>query len=176
MRCIKRISLFCKRMSNEFKRVKTHLAVLTGLLFVVLGIFTWSFSNDTHKIITLFSFPKYAMPIAVMYILWSIVYFMVGYSMVGLVTSCEKYKRIYAQKISLIIFMSLFFTYLSYLIFFSAFSPFITFLMLLVSALFCLFAFVECKKISCLWTLILLLYFIWLVYNMLIPLGFFIIN
>ena len=176
MRCIKRISSCFRRMSNEHRRVKMHYALIVGLLFVALAIFTWSFGGETHRILTLYIFPKYSLPLPVMYVLWSLFYFMLGYIVVGLMCVCESYKRLASQKIALIMIMSAMFSYVSYLLFFSAVSSFMAFVLMLISTVFCVFAFVESKRLFCFWSVLIFVYLVWTIYNALIPLGFVIIN
>ena len=176
MKCTKRLSRALNRCGKEFKKIKLKLALLFGLLFFLLGVFTWSFGGETHRILTLYDFPRMAMPVVFMYVFWSIVYIIMGTAVFGIVSCSESYNKAFCQKISFYLTMSLLFTNVAYLLFFSAIAPFMAFVIYLISAMFCFFALIISKRFYILWTIILALYFAWLVYSMLIPLGFLIIN
>ncbi len=176
MKCIRRIKSFCNRCSNECKRINIKVGLLVGALLALIAIFVWSFGNNTHKILAIYTFPKFALPLMFMYIIWAMIYFMLGITVFAVLFNCESYKRYFSQKIAFLLIMSVLFSYFSYLLFFSANAPLLTFIMYLITIVFAILSFVECKKIYILWSIVVMLYIFWLIYNAIISLSFLIIN
>lgn len=176
MKCIKTIKNYLKRCSNEFKRTQFKLGLVVGAIFLLIAIFVWSFGKNSHKILSIYLFPKFALPLMIMYILWSLMYIMIGFFVFSVTYNCESYKKHISQKIIFLICMSVLFSFFSYLLFFSANAPFLTFLMFLVAIIFTTVAFMESKKVFSLWTTMIFAYLLWLVYNSILCLSFLIIN
>ncbi|MBQ3589473.1 MAG: tryptophan-rich sensory protein [Clostridia bacterium] len=176
MKCIKTIKNYLKRCSNECRRTQFKLGLLVGAIFLLIAIFVWSFGKNSHRILSIYLFPKFAMPLMIMYVLWSLIYIIIGFSVFSMMFNCESYKKHISQKIIFLICMSVLFSFFSYLLFFSANAPLMTFLMYLVAIVFVALAFVESRKVFTLWTMMIFMYFLWLVYNSIVCLSFLIIN
>ena len=176
MKCLKGIKIILRRCSNEIRKVNFKLAIILSAIFLLIGIFVWSFGRDVHKFISIFIFPKFAMPLIIMYLLWAISYIIMGITIYAIMFTCESYKKPIAQKITFLLCMSIMFSYFAYLLFFSANAPAMSCIMLFISFLFTIISFIESKKIYIVWSFLIFTYSVWLFYNMIIPLSFLIIN
>ena len=113
MKCFKIVKNYFKRCLNEYKRTSFKLGMLVGFIFLLIGIFVWSFGKQSHKILSVYLFPKFALPLIIMYFIWAIIYLCVGFAVFSVLFNCEIYKKYFAQKISFLLCMSILFSYFS---------------------------------------------------------------
>ena len=176
MKLIKRISCYFDRISYEIRIIRRkHTLIFMGI-FLLLGIFSWILGGKTDRVMLLYSFPRAAIGIGFMFILWGFSFMFCGCIFAGIAFSCERYRRHISQKICLYIILMQLFTLIAYPLFFGAIAPFIAFLSLIISIFFCIMAILSSIKFFTLWTVFLSVHILWLFYNAYICLAFIFIN
>ena len=176
MKLIKRISCFFDRISHEIRMIKIKYMLIFALIFLILGIASWIIGGGVNRVMLLYTFPRSAIHIGFMFILWGLSFLLCGTIFAGVLFGCEKYKRQKAYKIGLYIALMQIFTLIIYPLFFGAIAPFIALLSILVSIFLCFLAIISAYRIYSMWTICLGLHFLWLLYNGYICLAFILIN
>ncbi len=167
---------FINRLTYDIRKIRFKPAIIVAFAFFVLGALTWIFGGSAHRVLIIYVFPKSAMPLGIMYILWGLSFLACGFVLGAILFSCDKYRRQYAYKICVTIVVMQFFTYIAYPLFFGANSPFVTFLTFLISLIFCFFATILSLRIYNCFSLYLIVHFVWLSYNAYVALAFSMIN
>ena len=176
MKLFKRISCYFDRIYYEIRTIKRkHTLIFMGI-FLLLGIFSWILGGKTDRITLLYSFPRAAIGIGFMFILWGISFIFCGCIFAGIAFSCERYRRHIAYKSCLYIILMQLFVLTAYPLFFGAIAPFIMLLALIVAIFFCFMAILSSYRWFSLWTVLLTLHLMWLLYNAYICLAFVLIN
>ncbi len=173
---MKKILCFFDRITYEIRKIKFKCILIFSLLFFILGIISWIASGETNKMIILYIYPKAALNLGFMYMLWGISFLFCGGTLGGVLFGCEKFRRHKVYKIILYIIIMQLFSYVIHALFFRATAPFVALLSILIAILFCLLAIFDCFKIYSLWTICLCLHLLWLFYNFYICLAFIFLN
>ena len=176
MRSLNRCFGFFNRISCDFRKIKTKSALIVSVIYFVLGLLIWIFGGSVHRVLLIYVFPKSAIPLGIMYILWGISFLICGFILGALLFNYDKYKKQYSYKISALLVIMQLFTFIAYPLFFGANSPFVSFLSYVIALIFCFFAISFSIKIYSLWSICLILHFVWLLYNAYIALAFSMIN
>ena len=176
MKCINRYNSFLNRIKNDFRKIKYKPALIVSLICFVLGLITWIFGGSAHRVLIIYAFPKSAMPLAIMYILWGFSYLACGFVLGALLFNCDIYRRQNNYKICVTIVMMQLFTLVAYPLFFGANSPFVSFLSFIISLVLCFFAISLIIKMKNCLSLFMIIHFVWLSYNAYITLAFSMIN
>ena len=145
-------------------------------IFLSIGIFCWIMGGKVDRITFFFMYPRCAIPVGFMFVLWGISFILCGAVFYGVLFGCERFRRSKMYKSALLIVLMQIFTYITYPLFFRAAAPFIAFLAFLIAEIFCFFAIRDCLKNYSLWSIILIVHFLWLIYNGYCALAFSIIN
>lgn len=170
------INRFFDRICHEIRIIPLKKLLISGGVFLGLGILSWLIGGKIDKVSVFYLFPRSAIPIGFMFILWGIFFFIYGITFGGVILGCEKYKRHRALKISIYMLLSYIFVFCLYPIFFGAMSFFGAFIVILLAEAFCLLAILSSFKLYSLWTLSLSFWFLWLTYNGYVSLAFTFIN
>lgn len=173
---IERIYCSFDRITIEIKRINLKKLIFFGTSFLALGILLWISAGRISPIIYIYKFPSCAVSIPMMYALWVLSYFFCGAIFGGMLFGCERYRRHKTYKSLFFILLMQMCTYLIHPLFFKATAPLITFIIIVIAEVFCLFAIISSSKIYTMWTVLLSIHFIWLLYNSYISLAFAIIN
>ena len=150
--------------------------IIFAIMFLLLGIMSWIIGGKTNRVVLLYSFPRCAIGISFAFIFWGISFALCGCIFCGILYGCERYKRRISYKICLYISLMQIFILTTYPLFFGACAPFIAFLAFLISIFFCILAISSAFKHFSLWTVILSMHLLWLVYNSYVCLAFIFIN
>lgn len=172
----KKISNFVDGISHDIRLLKLKKSIIFSVIFLVLGMLSWLVGGRTDKVTIFYIFPRLALPTGVALFMWAISFAFCGFVFSAIVFGCEKYKRHSAQKIGILLSIMFLFTLCVYPLFFGALSPILTFFALLLSLLFCFFAIVSSMKLYSLWTILLGIHFLWLVYNTFLSIAFAFVN
>lgn len=164
------------RVTVEIRKINFKKLLFFGGIFFIIGIICWIAAGRISPIIYIYKFPSCAMPIPIMYALWAVFFFFVGAIFGGIYCGCEKFRRHKTYKCLFFIFLMQICVYLIHPLFFKATAPLLTFVVIVIAEMFCLFAIISCSQIYTLWTVLLSINLIWLVYNSYISLTFIIIN
>ncbi len=154
--------------------IKKNLAC--GFIFLAIGILMWIFCADYGGVAYFWTFPRCAMPVFLMYLLWAISYFLVGALISACICGIERFRRHLIYKDILMLIIMQIFSYICYPLFFSACAPFLSFLALILASISCALALVSMAKYFSLWTIALGMHFMWLIYNAYVSISFSIIN
>lgn len=176
MKFLKKISYFFDRISHEVRMIKLKHILISSGIFLILGILSWIIGGGTNRVVLLYDFPRSAISIGFMFILWGISFLFSGAILAGILCGCENYKKHRAYKIALYIILMQIFTLMAYPLFFGAIAPVITLLANITAMFFCLLAVMSSIRLYSLWTVCLCLHFLWLFYNAYICLAFIFIN
>ena len=176
MKIVKCINSFFDRITHEIRLIKLKLAGITALVFLILGILSWILGGRADRVAILFVFPRSALPLGWAYTIWALSFAFCGFVFAGILFGCEKYKRTLAQKSCIFIVLMFIFTLCAYPLFFGALKPLFAFIAFLLSIIFCILAILSCYRIYSLWTILLGVHFLWLLYNLIISLAFTFVN
>ncbi len=176
MKFIRKVHCYSDKISHEIRLMNVKKMLISGLIFLLIGIVSWFVGGSPDEVNIFFVFPRSALPIFYAYTIWGISFLFCGIIFGGVLFGCEKYKRGHSSKIALFICIMQLFTICVYPVFFGALSPFIAFLLLLISLLFCTLAIMSCVKLYSLWTMCLSIHFLWLLYNCYLSLAFTFVN
>ena len=176
MKLFKRINCFFDRINHDVRLFNAKKGLLFGVITLCAGIFSWLIGGRPDRITLLYSFPRCAIPIGFMYVLWALSFALFGVFLGGIIYGCEKYKRREVWKIVVFLTISYLFTLCMYPLFFRCISPFIAFLFMLIAQMFCMLAILASCRIYSLWTLCLGIHLLWLMYNGYVLLIFSLIN
>lgn len=172
----KKIGNFIEGISHDIRLLNLKKSIIFSLVFLVLGILSWVIGGRTDKVTLFYIFPRLALPTSIALFMWALSFAFCGFIFSAIVFGCEKYKRRVAQKIGILMSIMFLFTLCVYPLFFGALSPILTFFALLISLLFCFFAITSSIKLYSLWTILLGIHFLWLVYNTFLALAFAFVN
>lgn len=156
--------------------IKIKLSVIWGCVFLILGIASWFIGGSINKISLLYIFPRAAMPTAVMFFLWAIAFFSVGFIISGVMNGCEKYKRREVNKLILLLLFSYILFLCVYPTFFRALAPFVCFLILVASAFFLITSILISIRLYSFWSALIILLTVFITYNAYLSLAFAIVN
>lgn len=176
MKAIKKISCFFDRIDREIRMIKAKALIICASIFLVIGIVSWIIGGRIDRITFFFIFPRCAIKIPFMFIIWGISFAFCGAILAGILCGCEKYRKNQAYKCALFLVIMQVFIYAAYPLFFGASAPFVAFLAFLIAQIFCLLCIISCLKIYSIWTICLIIHFLWLVYNGYVALAFALIN
>ena len=176
MRCFKKLDIMLSRLFCDIRKIKFKHSLIVGAIYFIIGAIVWFFGGNFQRIMLLFIFPKSALPLFIMYILWGVSHFACGFIFGAVIFSCDKYRRQLIYRICIALVLMQTFTFISYMLFFGANAPFVAFLSFLATLFFCVVAILFCFRnfYSC--GFFLILHFLWLLYNTYITLAFSIIN
>lgn len=172
----KKICCFIDGISHDIRLLNLKKSGIFSLVFLVLGVISWIIGGRTDKVTIYYIFPRLALPIGFAFFLWAISFALCGFLFSAVLFGCEKYKRNRAQKTAVLIAIMFLFTLCIYPLFFGAMSSILTFFSLLVALLFCFFAIISSIKLYSLWTIVLGVHFLWLLYNAFLALAFAFVN
>ena len=165
MKVIKRISGFFDNISHDIRLFSLKPSLIIGAITSCLGLASWIIGGRPDKVTLFFLFPRSAISIGFMYILWLISFAFAGIIIGGMLFGCEKFKRREASKAITFIVLSFLLTLCIYPIFFKCLAPFITFVFILAALFFCFLAIMASIRIYSLWSLCLMIHLLWLFYN-----------
>lgn len=176
MRKIRRYFNFFDRLNHEIRMISVKRSIITAFIFLLPAIISWIAVGRIDKVMLLYIFPRCAMPIFLMYIFWGCFFALSGIILAGIVFGCEKFRRNRSYKSVLFIILMQFISYTVYPLFFGALSTWITFFVLLVAQFLSLCAIIASSRSYCLWTVLLTLQYLWLIYNCYVTLAFSFVN
>lgn len=176
MKILKKFNNFFERIVHEVRLFNVKPSLILASITLAMGIFSWIIGGRADRAWLLFQFPRSAISIGFMYFLWGISFAFIGFSLGGILFGCEKYKRREAVKIVIFIALSLLFTLCIYPLFFRSLAPFFTFIFILLASFFCFMAIVSSFRMYSLWTLCLIIHFVWLIYNCYVAFAIALIN
>jgi len=176
LRFLKRISCFFDKITHEIKLINLKNIIICSFGFLLLGILSWIIGGSTHRVIIIYDFPRSALKVGIMFILWGLSFLFCGAIFSGVLFGCEKFKRHKAYKIAFLIVLMHILALIVYPLFFGATAPFWTLLVLVTSILICFYTILNSYKIYSLWTILLSFHFFWLIYNAYICLAIIFIN
>ena len=176
MKLFKRISCFFDKIAHEIRMIKLKDMLIFSGIFLILGIISWIVGGRANRIVLLYDFPRSAISIGFMFVLWGASFIFCGAILSGILLGCEKYRRHRAYKIALYIIIMQIFTFMLYPLFFGAIAPFIAFLANIIALFFCMLSILSSYRLYSLWTVCLCLHFLWLFYNAYVCLAFIFIN
>lgn len=176
MKLFKKISCFFDRITHEIRMIRLKHMLIFSLVFLISGIISWIIGGGTNRVTLLYIFPRSAINIGFMFVLWCLSFMFCGIVFAGVLFGCEKYRRQRTYKIGLYIALMQIFMLIIYPLFFGATAPFIAFLAIIIASIFCLLSILASFRIYSLWTVCLCLHFLWLLYNGYICLAFIFIN
>lgn len=156
--------------------IKRKFTLIFMGVFLFLCIISWAIGGKTDRVIFMYNFPRAAINITFMFILWGLSFIFCGFIFAGITFGCQKFRRHVSYKICLYMVLMQIFTFIVYPLFFGAIAPFVTFLSLFIAIFFCFMAILSSFSYYSLWTVCLSLHLIWLVYNAYICLAFMFIN
>ena len=165
MKIINRISSIFDRISHDIRLTNIKPSLILASITLFLGIFSWIAGGRPDKVTLLYIFPRCAISLTIMYLLWAVYFICIGFTIGGITFGCEKFKKREAVKSTTLLIISFMCTLSVYALFFICLSPLITFLVLLVSAFFTFLALMTCAKIYSLWTICIVIHLIWILYN-----------
>ena len=172
MNIIKEISCYFDRVAREIKLFKRKQTIIFSVVFFTLGVFSWMIGGKTNRVVLLYSFPKCAVGISFAFILWGLSFALCGLIFGGILYGSERYRHRITYKICLYISLMEIFIYITYPLFFKACAPFLACLAYLISIFFCFLAISSAFKYYSLWTILLSLHILWLIYNAYVCLAF----
>lgn len=172
----KKIFCFINGINHDLRLLSFKKSGIFSVIFLILGIFSWIIGGRTDRVTIYYIFPRLALPLGCAFFIWALSFAMCGFIFGAVLYGCEKYKRKYAQKIAILIAIMYLFTLCVYPLFFGAMSSILTFFTLLLSTLFCFLAIASSVKIYPLWTIVLGIHFLWLLYNAFLALAFAFVN
>lgn len=172
----KRLCNFFDGISHDIRLLNIKKSAIFSLVFLLLGVFSWIIGGRTDRVTIFYIFPRLALPTGIAFFMWAISFLLCGFLFAAVLCGCEKYKRHRAQKTAILICLMFLFTLCVYPLFFGAMSPILTFFVLLIALLFCFFAIISAIKLYSLWTIMLSVHFIWLLYNAFLALAFAFVN
>lgn len=176
MKLFRKISCFFDRITREIRMIRLKHILIFSLIFLLSGIVSWIIGGGTNRVMLLYIFPRSAINIGFMYILWGVSYIFCGAILAGVLFGCEKYWKHKTYKVALYVILMQIFILIIYPLFFGATAPFLSFLAIVIASTFCLLSILVCVRIYSLWTVCLCLHFLWLLYNGYICLAFIFIN
>jgi hypothetical protein len=176
LKLFKGISCFFNRIAFEIRRIKLKACLISAAIFLGIVVITWIFGGNIHRALVFYQQPRSAMPIALMFILWAISFAFIGFVVGGIIFGCEKYKKQHIYKIFVLIVLMSLFSYIAYPLFFGGLASFLSFLSYLIACVFCVLAIIYSFKLFSLWTICLAMHLLWLIYNVVISLGFCLLN
>lgn len=176
MKKIFNISRFFHRINREIRMICLKKNIFLGAIFLVIGALIWILCADYGGVAYFWTFPQSAMPVFLMYLIWAISFFFVGMLISACLHGIEKFRRHLIYKDILLLIIMQVFSYICYPLFFGACAPFLSFLALLVASISCFIAMVSMAKFFSLWTILLSMHFLWLLYNAYVSISFSIIN
>ena len=159
MKIIKKISGFFDRIDHDIRLFNLKPSLIIGAITLAAGIISWIIGGRADRVLLLYIFPRSAISIGFMYFLWGLSFAFLGIVMGGIVFGREATKGIVFLIISFI------FTLCVNPIFFRCMAPFITFIFILASVFFCLLAIMSTIRLYSLWSICLMIHFLWLIYN-----------
>ena len=165
MKILKKIGNFFDRIEHDIRLFSIKPSLIVGLITFGLGVVSWIVGGSIDRVSLIYIFPRSAVSIGFMYFLWGISYVFIGIIIGGILFGCEKYKRREALKILVFIILSFILTLCVHPLFFKCMAPFFTFLFILVACVFCFLAISAAVRIYSMWSLCLMLHFLWLIYN-----------
>ena len=165
MKAIKKISGFFDRIEHDIRLFNLKPSLIIGAVTLSIGIISWILGGRADKVMLFFLFPRSAISIGFMYFLWGISFAFIGLTIGGIIFGCEKYKKRESSKIVTFIIVSFIFTLCVYPTFFRGLAPFITFIFITISVFFCLLAIIASVRLYSLWSICLIIHFLWLIYN-----------
>ena len=176
MKVTKRINCFFDRVVHEVRIINLKKMIISGSIFLALGILSWIIGGKTDKLTIFFLFPRSAIPLGFMFVFWGIYFVVFGFIFSGVLLGCEKYKRQRAIKIGIYMCLSYLFTFCIYPAFFGGLSFLGAFVVILIAEFFCLLALHNAIKLYSFWSICLSICFLWLMYNGYVALSFSFIN
>ena len=176
MKKISICSRFILRINKEIKILCAKKALICGLIFLFIGIINWILCSNRVRVAFFWEIPKCAMPIFLLYLIWAVSYFLLGVMISACFNGIERFRRNLIYKDILILVIMQVFTYISYALFLGASAPFLAFLSLFIASFACFIEIICLGKYFSLWTIFLVIHFLWLLYNAYICLAFAIIN
>ena len=176
MNIFKKIFHYFDNISHEIKLINLKACAICSIVSFILGIISWIIGGSTGNVLVFYVFPHCTLPLTLAYMLWGIAFLFCGFIFGGILFGCEKFRRQQALKVCLFILIMQIFTFCIYPAFFGALSPFITLILILLAIIFCLFSIIAAYKMFSLWTICLIFYLLWLIYNCYITLAFAFVN
>lgn len=172
----KKIFCFVNGINHDLRLLNFKKSGIFSLVFLVLGILSWIIGGRTDRVTIYYIFPRLAMPLGCAFFIWSISFALCGFLFGAILYGCEKYKRQHAHKTAILVVIMYLFTLCVYPLFFGAMSSILAFFALLLSILFCFLSIATSSKIYSLWTIVLCVHFLWLLYNTFLALAFAFVN
>lgn len=176
MKIFKRLNCFFDRIVHEIRLIKIKIVGISALIFLLVGILSWILGGRPDKVSIFFIFPRSALPLGWAYVIWFVSFAFCGFIFAGVLFGCEKFKQARAQKTSIFILIMYLFTLCAYPLFFGALKPIFAFFAFLFALAFCLFSIMSAFRIYSLWTILLSIHFLWLLYNLIVCLAFTFVN
>lgn len=176
MRLFRGLNCFFDRLTRDIRVFNAKCSIICGTVALVFGIMSWLIGGMSNGALLIYIFPRSAISLSVMYFIWAISFFIFGVIVGGIAFNHDKFKRRDNAKILIFLLFSYLFSLCFYPIFFKSMSPFIAFLIIGISIMFSFFALVLSVRIYSLWTMLLGLHLLWLLYNCYISLTVAIIN
>ena len=176
MKLFKKISCYFDRIAYEIRTIKGLKTLIFMGVFLFLGVLSWIIGGRVDKVLFLYTFPSSAMSIGFAFVLWTLSFILCGCIFSGIAFGCKRYRRNVSYKICLYIVLMFLFVLTVYPLFFGARAPFLAFISLIVAIFFCLMAILSSYKYFSLWTVALILFGLWLLYNAYVCLAFILIN
>ena len=173
---IKKLDSFFSKLGHDISLFNPKPSLIVSAVTLCFGIISWLIGGTTDKAMVFFLFPRSAVPLGLMYFLWGISFAFVGLIIGGLLFGCEKYKKKDSLKTVIFIAFSLFFTFCIHSSFFRSLSPFLTFILIFVAEIFCFLAIMSAIRYHALWSICLILHFLWLFYNGYVSISISLIN
>ena len=165
MNVFSKIIKYFDGLSRDIRLLNLKQSLIFSCIFFISGIISWILCGSVDDVTVFLIFPRCALPLIYSYILWGVGFLFIGFVFSGTLFGCERYRRTNAYKIALFIVITHVFTLCAYPVLFGACAPLFAFLLLLLSFLFCFLALMVSFKQYCLWTICILLYSCWLLYN-----------
>ena len=165
MNIFSRIIKYFDGLARDVRLLNFKLSCIFSLVFLISGIISWIICGNIDDVTVFIIFPRCAMPLGYVYILWAVGFIFLGFIFAGALFGCERYRRSNAYKIAMFLAMSHIFILCVYPILFGAYAPLIAFLIMLLGILFCFLALIVSFKQYCLWTICIFVYVFWLIYN-----------
>ena len=176
MKLFKKISYYFDKVVYEIRTIKSQQTLIFMGVFLFLGVLSWIIGGRVDKVLFLYTFPSSAMSIGFAFVLWGFSFILCGCIFAGIAFGCKRYRRIISYKICLYIVLMFLFILTVYPLFFGAKAPFLALISLIVAIFFCLMAILSAYKYFSFWTVSLVLFCLWLLYNAYVCLAFIFIN
>ncbi|MBQ7226521.1 MAG: tryptophan-rich sensory protein [Clostridia bacterium] len=176
MKLIKRINCFFDRMMHDVRLFKIKPSLICCGITLALGILSWFIGGRADRVMLFYIFPRSALPIGLMYFLWALSFAIFGLIIGGVLFGCEKFRHQEATKVSIFLIIGFLLSLCIYPIFFRSLSPFIAFVFFVIVLLLCFLALISSIRIYSLWTLLIGMHMLWILYNCYLALTIAMIN